>query len=192
MKSFVIRALSALLAIALFIGLYTYTGNFGLKIANSLLVILASVELLKILFKPDDSKLNRSVFLIFMISIFLVSTNLPQYGAVIFSFFSIAFCLVSLLTQKKFQDLTALTSFQAKSIMGFLYLGLLPAFAVGILDLPNGEFWYLALLAIVFCGDVGAYLMGMSLGKNKLMPLISPKKTREGAFGGLVASVLAG
>jgi phosphatidate cytidylyltransferase len=44
--------------------------------------------------------------------------------------------------------------------------------------------------AIVWLGDTGAYFAGRSLGRHKLYELISPKKTVEGAVGGLLASVL--
>lgn len=50
----------------------------------------------------------------------------------------------------------------------------------------------LGLLIIVFCGDTGAYFAGRALGKHKLYELISPKKTLEGAIGGLLASILGG
>jgi phosphatidate cytidylyltransferase len=42
-----------------------------------------------------------------------------------------------------------------------------------------------------FC-DVGALLSGMAFGKHKMAPIISPKKTWEGAVGGLVISGLVG
>lgn len=47
----------------------------------------------------------------------------------------------------------------------------------------------LTLLAIVFLGDTGAYFAGKALGRHKLYPAISPKKTIEGSIGGLSASV---
>ncbi|MEQ1825320.1 MAG: phosphatidate cytidylyltransferase [Pirellula sp.] len=52
----------------------------------------------------------------------------------------------------------------------------------GILNLVS-------LLAIVKFADAGAYFVGKSIGKRKLIPLISPGKTVEGLFGGLVASI---
>src|SRR5262249_42312432 len=40
-------------------------------------------------------------------------------------------------------------------------------------------------------GDIGAFFTGTFLGKHKMTPTLSPKKTWEGFAGGLVASVLA-
>ena len=45
---------------------------------------------------------------------------------------------------------------------------------------------------IIWCGDSGAYFAGKGLGAHKLYPLISPKKTVEGAIGGLIASAAVG
>jgi phosphatidate cytidylyltransferase len=44
---------------------------------------------------------------------------------------------------------------------------------------------------LLWANDTGAYLIGITLGKHKLMERISPKKSWEGFFGGLVIAVLA-
>lgn len=192
MKSFVTRLISAAIALGILFLLFRYLSNDGIKLLAFFAVLIGAYELVKILFTSRDSKLNRFTFYMFVVFVFVLSVQYPQHSGIIFSFFSICFCLVSLLTQKKFTNLQALTSFQAKTVLGLMYAGLLPAFAVGILDLPNGTMWFLTLLGVVFAGDIGAYLVGMSIGRKKLMPLISPKKTVEGALGGLVFSAVTG
>ncbi len=44
---------------------------------------------------------------------------------------------------------------------------------------------------LIWANDTGAYLTGATMGKHKLFERISPKKTWEGFFGGLITSVLA-
>lgn len=51
--------------------------------------------------------------------------------------------------------------------------------------------WLFVTLAIAFGSDTVAYAFGRLFGRHKLYPAVSPKKTVEGAFGGLVGGVLA-
>lgn len=46
-------------------------------------------------------------------------------------------------------------------------------------------------VVITWVSDIGAYAVGKTLGRTKLMPAISPGKTRAGALGALVAAVIA-
>nr|HPI40153.1 phosphatidate cytidylyltransferase [Pseudobdellovibrionaceae bacterium] len=79
-----------------------------------------------------------------------------------------------------------------RSVYGFVYLGIFPALAFKLLDLPNGVSWFTALLTIVLLGDVFAYLVGMKWGHRKIIPRISPKKSLEGVMGGIFGSLVGG
>jgi len=46
------------------------------------------------------------------------------------------------------------------------------------------------VLFIIWGTDIGAYMIGRKIGKNKLAPAISPNKTIEGSVGGSIAAVL--
>lgn len=54
----------------------------------------------------------------------------------------------------------------------------------------NGQFYVLIPFLIAFLSDSGAYFAGSFLGKHKLAPQISPKKTVEGVVGGVVAAMV--
>lgn len=54
-----------------------------------------------------------------------------------------------------------------------------------------GGILIVSVFAIVWGADVGAYFVGRSIGKRKLMPNVSPGKTIEGMLGGLVTAMLA-
>jgi phosphatidate cytidylyltransferase len=55
-----------------------------------------------------------------------------------------------------------------------------------------GLAWFLLALLVTWLSDTAAYLVGKSVGRNKLIPRVSPNKTIEGAIGGLVASGITG
>jgi phosphatidate cytidylyltransferase len=77
------------------------------------------------------------------------------------------------------------------------YLGLLPSFFAQLRWLAgpsaDGPAYGTAALALAIfvpkCGDIGAYTTGRLLGRHKMTPVLSPKKTWEGAAGGLAAAV---
>jgi len=80
------------------------------------------------------------------------------------------------------------------------YLVLLPSFLVQLRWLPDleasssGQRASAALMLAIFvpkCGDIGAYFTGRFLGRHLMAPTLSPKKTWEGAAGGITASVFA-
>lgn len=52
--------------------------------------------------------------------------------------------------------------------------------------------WIFLILLVNFSADSFAWFFGKNFGKTKLMPRVSPKKTREGAIGGVVSSTVLG
>lgn len=190
MKTLITRALSTIVAILSIFSLYYFYNKDGFKILIVIGVLIGSYELMTILFKESDSRSNKFVFYLLLICVFALSSFFPNFSAIIFAFFCIVYLLFSILILHKFEDLNELNLFQAKSILGFFYMGLLPSFMITLLNIPNGMIWFNALLSIVFAGDIGAYLTGMLFGKRKIMPLISPKKTIEGSIGGIIFSLI--
>jgi phosphatidate cytidylyltransferase len=80
----------------------------------------------------------------------------------------------------------------AKAVFGVIYIPLLLSFLVVLRDGNDGVIWVSLLLWVVAWGDIGAYYVGSYLGRRKLCPAVSPKKTVEGALGGLGANLVAG
>lgn len=56
-------------------------------------------------------------------------------------------------------------------------------------EVPSGGLLLLLPLLVTWASDIGAYAVGRTLGRHKLIPSVSPGKTIEGAVGGLIASV---
>ncbi|HME00848.1 MAG TPA: phosphatidate cytidylyltransferase [Terriglobia bacterium] len=81
--------------------------------------------------------------------------------------------------------LSALTPIRFRSIPG--HCGLVPAW-----ELKDPRWAISLLFAVIWGGDTLAYFVGRAIGRHPLAARISPKKTLEGAIGGLLGSVLAG
>ena len=83
---------------------------------------------------------------------------------------------------------------QAVSLAGGLpYIGCGTVALIWLRAMPgSGLANVLLLLLVVWASDIGAYLVGRTLGGRKLAPTISPGKTRSGAAGGLLAACLVG
>ena len=77
-------------------------------------------------------------------------------------------------------------------LFAWLYLPYCISFVLLIGAEPHGRFWLLFALAVIVAGDAGAYHIGRRIGRHKLYPAVSPNKSIEGAFGGLVSSLIAG
>jgi phosphatidate cytidylyltransferase len=81
----------------------------------------------------------------------------------------------------------------ASTVFGGLWVGIPMSLALMILRKEKEGYLILGFfLAIIFATDLGAYIIGSNFGRHKLCPILSPKKTIEGAGGGFVFAILAG
>ncbi len=95
--------------------------------------------------------------------------------------------------------LVALTEMAAKvhsldraalTLFGALFAGWMPAHLALIRDLrPHGEAFLAMTFVSVWCMDTAAYFVGHAFGTHALAPVLSPKKTWEGACGGFAAAL---
>ena len=100
---------------------------------------------------------------------------------------TLAFSLIALF---RLQEIRQAAAEAALVLMGFLYVPLLLSHLVLIRMLPHGVSWLFLIMVIVMTGDSAAYYVGSSLGKTKIYPAVSPKKSVEGSLGGLAGSVV--
>jgi phosphatidate cytidylyltransferase len=82
----------------------------------------------------------------------------------------------------------------ALSLLCLVYIGVLWGFIPLLRRFHDNGWGMMALFSailIVKASDAGAYFTGRTLGRHKMSPILSPKKTIEGAIGGLVVACLA-
>lgn len=75
-----------------------------------------------------------------------------------------------------------------------IFIGMIYPFFIGALvrlrGMEDGKFYILVAFLISMIADSGAYFVGRAWGKHKLAPVVSPKKTVEGAVGGVIVNIL--
>ena len=78
----------------------------------------------------------------------------------------------------------------ALTLGGTLYIGFLGGYLYLLRTLPDGAWWTMITLPAIWLVDSGAYLVGRQFGRHAFSPQISPKKTWEGYFGGIVTGAV--
>jgi phosphatidate cytidylyltransferase len=72
------------------------------------------------------------------------------------------------------------------TIAGIVYLGWIGAYLIEIRYLQNGLWWLLLVLPAAWLADMAAYFIGSRFGRHKLSPRLSPKKSWEGYWSGIL------
>lgn len=112
------------------------------------------------------------------------SSFLPALAALVFLYY-----LYGLFSSRELSDATLDVSHK---VLGLAYLSLPLSFIAPLTGLEEGRWWLLFLLVVIWSNDTFAYFAGRKLGRHKLAPSISPKKTVEGAVAGVAGGVAAG
>ena len=86
--------------------------------------------------------------------------------------------------------------FEAKQVMpamfGIVYVAVMLSFIYLTRALPGGKFHVWLIFLCSWGCDTCAYCVGMLIGKHKMAPVLSPKKSVEGAVGGVAGAALLG
>lgn len=81
----------------------------------------------------------------------------------------------------------------AHTLLAIMYVGWLLGFGILLHHTsPLGDGLILYVVGVTWLGETAAYLVGSTVGRRKLAPVISPRKSVEGALAQLVASIATG
>ncbi|MDI3289558.1 phosphatidate cytidylyltransferase [Polyangium sp. 15x6] len=183
------RLLSAVVAIPLLLALLYLGPAWGWALFLALALAVGAIELFGMTHPQDRTSRVLGVLLSLgvMATLWFFTTNAAALVALLFLLPTVAL----------FLTLARLGSIETAALramaMGFgpLYLG----GGLGSLALlrrdggDSGPGFVLLALMLSWFSDTGAYFAGRFLGKHKLYEAVSPKKTIEGAIGGLAAAV---
>ncbi len=114
----------------------------------------------------------------------------PDWAISIFTALILLAMTVHLFAYERGRDQAALDFLI--TLGGFAYLGWIGSYLYDLRTLPNGGWWVMFALPIVWLADSGAYAIGAKYGKHKMTPRLSPKKSWEGFWAGVFAGTLYG
>ena len=154
-----------------------------LHIGTLALCILAIFEILRIC-KTDKPK---NCYYVMTVSALLLILPIPQYEYLMMLILPVTLLLFGLMMAGKEQIKEFNFTFATVvSIVAVLLFKSIPT----LRNLDNGFYYLIFAVTACFITDVAALLFGKAFGSRKLCPKISPKKTVEGAVGGVICTVL--
>ena len=80
----------------------------------------------------------------------------------------------------------------SNAIMSMLYAGVMLSYLYSVREGNNGAYTVWLIFLCSWGSDTCAYLAGVAFGKHKMAPVLSPKKSVEGAVGGVVGAAALG
>lgn len=181
-KSFLTRTLSGALLIILALVTFIFGGDILLGF-TFLISIIGLYEICKIL-DIEYKALGIAGYIATVVYYFMMRFGFEKYLMAFMVLYLMSLLIIFVIRFPKFK-----TDQVLMALFGMLYVVIMLSYIYRIRVMESGE--YLVWL-IVLCSwgcDTFAYLVGMTIGKHKLAPVLSPKKSIEGSIGGVVASV---
>lgn len=180
------RILAALGMLALVPVLLFWLPKYCAAIFVGLMAAIASYELLYRTGLLKHIRLNvYSAVMAFLVSIWsFLGCNYPYMLLALVLYYGLIFAEL-MADLKKLQVRDAFLCMLSGMILPFMLSALIRIFA------PEDGIYYIWIpFILAFASDTGAYFTGIAIGKHKLCPVVSPKKTVEGLVGGVICAVL--
>ena len=180
------RALTGAALIAVLVVVLLFLPAWCAAVLVSVMVVVAVNELLRTTNLVDHTRLIGYAQAIAPCSVVVSYFGTDYYRALVVVLFVVVLFFSEMLRSHgrlPFQQV-------AMSMIAGVLIPFLLSALVRIRVMENGVFFVAAPFVMAFMSDTGAYLVGCAIGKHKLCPIISPKKTVEGLFGGFLGSVV--
>lgn len=175
-----VRIISALVLLPIFFFVIIY-GGLVTKLAV-LIVALISIKEFTNAFAESGIKPTNAILYIITI-LFLVPSwqNIWSVLPVLLFILVVGESILLIFGKKTVEDISV-------SILTFVYITVALSSVIVVREASFDFIWYIFIFA--WATDTCAYFAGFAFGKHKLMPKVSPKKTIEGAIGGIIGCII--
>jgi phosphatidate cytidylyltransferase len=188
MSGLPVRIISALFGLALIFGSYYLTGKDGLAVVCALAILRVLFEYGRLHFVPF---VERAVFFSVCTAALIVMHFKADFNSIVILFAVSVLSFFTLFRARSQQIQVEQLYFQfLTKCFGVFYCVWLPLYVVKILYIGETFFWFVSFMVLVFLGDTAAYFVGIKWGKHRLIEVVSPKKSIEGAAAALIFTTL--
>ncbi len=154
-----------------------------------ILGILGGGEYVRMVSKSQDF-CGRTYLLVPLYLLPLIFCVVFRQSCSVFAGLMISYLLLTVFILANYSKIQEVFLFYCKAVFGLVYIGGLTSCILLLYLYPQGSSWLILLAAVTAGSDTGAYGVGKLIGRHKLCPNVSPKKTIEGALGGIMTALL--
>ena len=165
------------------------SGGYVLFFTLLVVSLIGMSELYKVM-KVQDGKLNLLAAagyagaVLYYLAMLL---DFEKYGVLAIIFGLVLIMFVYVFTYPKYEAVQVMPA-----LFGIVYVAVMLSFIYLTRSLPGGKFHVWLIFLCSWGCDTCAYCVGMLIGKHKMAPVLSPKKSVEGAVGGVIGAALLG
>ena len=188
------RILTGLVIAVLGIPVLIFSNLVFYPIIISLLAGMALFELYRVLDLQKKLVLTIPTYLIALVFptlvYFVVPETVEHLTVLLWEVLAIFFYLFYALCVAVLSRQTVSTDEVARAFFSTAYISISFTSLTLLRYMPNGAYYIALVFIAAWATDIFAYFVGSFLGKHKLAPVVSPKKSVEGAVGGTLGCVL--
>ncbi|WMC92969.1 phosphatidate cytidylyltransferase [Kineothrix sp. MB12-C1] len=167
-------------------------GGFLLTGILLFISLVAYYELCRACKVCEDRKRMTALLVVGYVGIIFYYVVLTFTENISFSLLCILFVMVAYMFVYVFSFPTYKASTIMAAFFSFVYAPVMFSFIYLVRELPSGIYIVWMIFISSWICDTCAYITGMLFGKHRLAPRLSPKKSVEGAIGGIAGSALVG
>ena len=184
-KSFLTRTLSGALLILIILIAFIFGGDILLGF-TFLISIIGFYEICKI-FNIEFKPLGIVGYIGTIVYYFMMRFGFEKYLMAFIVLYLMALLIVFVVRFPRYK-----TDQVTMALFGMIYTVIMLSYIYRIREMESGAYLVWLIILCSWGCDTFAYLVGMTIGKHKLAPVLSPKKSIEGSIGGVVASIILG
>lgn len=198
MKKIVVRALSGAVYVGLIVGSLLYGGGMLFPLLCTILALLAVIEFDRLASyggkrAASVRTLDAILCVIPVLALAYTRLGLSQYvytGTLFAAGLFMTLLMVRVVYTLYSRESDPLRSL-AFSLLAIGYIAV-PLSMAALLSEPRNRFVLLLVFVMIWINDTGAFLTGITFGRHRLCERLSPKKSWEGFFGGLLFAAATG